>query len=659
MSRLLKFIVLPRQISDFENNYLRRMNRIGFAFFALHVPVFAAVAYFNDTGPLLALALTAAVLVGPAIAYFALSNPRMVSVVYGFTAMLMGGLLVHFGQGPVQIEMHFYFFALLAMLAVYGNPVVILTAAVTVALHHLIVWLSIPTSVFNYDAPVWVVAIHAAFVVLESVATCFIARSFFDNVIGLEKIVQARTRELDGRNRDMRLVLDNVGQGFLTIDRNMVMSAERSRIIADWLGEAADGEIFPDYVGRRASRFASMFRMAWTEVIDGIMPIEVTIDQLPHAFTVGGRHLRVDYTPIGGADGLEKTLIMISDVTADVERGRLEAEQRDIMNVLERIGVDKPGVLEFFDEATDQIGIIADPKIVDVRLLKRVIHTLKGNSMIFGINTVAELCHTMESRIDDEGTIPSNEEREELHKRMAHVRATLATLLGDKAHRRVEIDDAEYERILTAVLQGEPREKVARMIANWKLEPTARRLGRIAEQAQGIAKRLNKSDLKIAVQHDDLRLDPAQWSSFWSAFVHIVRNAVDHGIESPEDRQTSGKPPAGTLTLTTRIDRDELVIELADDGRGIDWPKVAEKARVRAVPHSTQEELVEALFTDGISTRDDVNEFSGRGVGLGVARTACNERGGSMRILPRPDAGTRVEFRFPGSAMAATLRPAA
>jgi hypothetical protein len=111
----------------------------------------------------------------------------------------------------VQIEMHFYFFALLAMLAIFGNPMVIVVAAVTVAVHHLLLWATLPASVFNYAAPLWVVVVHAAFVVLESVATVYIARSFFDNVIGLEKIVHQRTAEIDARNRDMRLVLDNVG----------------------------------------------------------------------------------------------------------------------------------------------------------------------------------------------------------------------------------------------------------------------------------------------------------------------------------------------------------------------------------------------------------------------------------------------------------------
>src|SRR5882672_4176535 len=166
MKKIFQFLVLPKQITDFERDYLARVNRVALIFFALHAPVFTLIAWLNGTRPGLAAVLTSAVLAGPVLAQSALKNPRAVSVVYGVTAMFMGGLLVHFGQGPVQIEMHFYFFALLAMLCMFANPMVNLAAAVTVALHHLIVWLIIPRSVFNYEAQWWVVLVHAAFVVL-------------------------------------------------------------------------------------------------------------------------------------------------------------------------------------------------------------------------------------------------------------------------------------------------------------------------------------------------------------------------------------------------------------------------------------------------------------------------------------------------------------
>src|SRR5215510_12758962 len=118
MGKLIDYIVLPGEPSEFEVRYLQRINRIALLFFAAHIPAFAIVAYFNDTNPLLAVVLTTLLFAGPMLAYRTFKDVRAVSLVYGFTSMLMGGLLVHFGQGPVQIEMHFYFFALLAMLSV-------------------------------------------------------------------------------------------------------------------------------------------------------------------------------------------------------------------------------------------------------------------------------------------------------------------------------------------------------------------------------------------------------------------------------------------------------------------------------------------------------------------------------------------------------------
>ena len=203
LNNLLRYIVLPPESTGFEKEYLSRVNRVALWFFLAHLPVFVLIAFFNETEHEFALALTSCVLMGPFFAVRYLQSQRAVSVIMGITAMMMGGLLVHFGQGPVQIEMHFYFFVLLALLAVFANPMVIVAAAVTVAAHHLVMWYLLPSSVFNYDAPLWVVAVHAVFVVLEAVAGCFIARSFFDNVVELEQHVQERTHRLSEANAEL------------------------------------------------------------------------------------------------------------------------------------------------------------------------------------------------------------------------------------------------------------------------------------------------------------------------------------------------------------------------------------------------------------------------------------------------------------------------
>src|ERR1700687_6006353 len=128
MTRFLSYIFLPREITKFEREYLRRINRIARGFFLLHLPVLVGVAALCGTGPRLAAALCTLTLIGPMIAYYALRNPRHVSLVFGITSMFMGGLLVHFGQGSMQIEMHFYFFVSLALMAVFANPSIIVAS---------------------------------------------------------------------------------------------------------------------------------------------------------------------------------------------------------------------------------------------------------------------------------------------------------------------------------------------------------------------------------------------------------------------------------------------------------------------------------------------------------------------------------------------------
>src|SRR5437867_353824 len=112
MKNVSKYLHLPREMSPFERRYVTYLNKIALFFFYAHLPVCMLVAWVAGTGPWVALLLSITTLLGPTIAYFTLENPRTISVVHGITAMLMGGLLVHFGQSAVQIEMHFYFFAL-------------------------------------------------------------------------------------------------------------------------------------------------------------------------------------------------------------------------------------------------------------------------------------------------------------------------------------------------------------------------------------------------------------------------------------------------------------------------------------------------------------------------------------------------------------------
>jgi two-component system chemotaxis sensor kinase CheA len=643
-------VVLPREITRFEGSYLERMNRIALIFFYAHVPILLAIAWFNDRSMLTTAALLAGVLVFPTLGQLAFTNPRAVSNVHGFTAMLMGGVLVEVGQGPMQIEMHFYFFVLLALLAVFANPMAILIAAGTVAVHHLIGWLLIPTAVFNYQAPWWVVAVHASFVVLESVAACFIARSFFDNVIGFERLVGERTAQLDRRNQDMRLVLDNVEQGFITIDLAGAVQPEYSTVVTRWFGPIDDGTAFAEVLARISADTAVAFRLGWDEVVADVLPLALTLDQMPRRVVHGERHLAIDYRPILDGATLVRVLVVISDVTAVVQRERAEAESRESLSVFDHVMRDKAGFVEFFEETTRLLDVIDGPA-TDEATLKRALHTVKGNAALFGMHTLAEQAHQFESRVED-GDVPAVDERRAVRSTWERVKKNLDIILGNR-QRRMEIDDADYEQVLVALLGGVPATAVAEMLRTWRLEPAAVRLARIGEQARGLAERLGKGSIRLAINDNGVRLDPAPWAAFWSSFVHVVRNAVDHGIETAEERLAHGKPAQATIALDTELDGSDLVVRISDDGRGIDWSRVAARARALGLAVTDAGDLERALFVEGLSTADQVTDVSGRGVGLSAVRAAAEALGGAIAVRAGAGSGTTIEFRFPQQGLAA------
>ena len=652
---LLKQLILPREITEFERTYLRRMNRIALIFFYLHVPVFIGVAWLAGTSLLQAATLTPLVLVGPTVAYVSFKNPRLLSATYGFTAMVMGGLLVHFGQGPMQIEMHFYFFVLIALLAVFANPIVILTAAATVAAHHFVLWLVIPASVFNYQASIWTVVVHAAFVVLESVAAIFVARSFFDNVIGLEKIVAARTAALDERTRDMRLVLDNVGQGFFTVSLTGAMSAERSKILETWLGPAPASNNLFEYFAAFES-FAAQLRLGWDELAEGIMPLEVTLYQLPSRLATPDRQLSFSYQAIGGGDIPGMMLVVISDITAEIARERSELHRREMVAAFERFAKDRSGFLEFYDEADELVRALATPTSDRPTEIYRRVHTLKGNAALFGVDSISSYCHQLETRMLEDGSGLTAAEQHELLALWRAFVTRIDALLGSRLDRPLEITGNDVERVLTALRTAQPAADIEQMIAAWRLEAVGRRFARVAEQAQRLAKQQGKT-LAVGIDDRGLRLEPSKWSPFWTAFVHAVRNAIDHGVEGAEERVAAGKSPEARVDLVSAIEEGAVVIEIRDDGRGVDWERVRDRARAAGLPHDTREQLTAALFSDGFSTRDEVSETSGRGVGLAVLRAVAIDGGGGVTLTSEPNRGTSIRFRFPLDHLSEAERP--
>jgi two-component system sensor histidine kinase and response regulator WspE len=138
-----------------------------------------------------------------------------------------------------------------------------------------------------------------------------------------------------------------------------------------------------------------------------------------------------------------------------------------------------------------------------------------------------------------------------------------------------------------------------------------------------------------------------------SPLSHLIRNAIDHGLETPEVRTKAGKPPGGSIRLEARHRAGMLQVAVSDDGRGIDLEKLRQKIIDRGlnapemVRQMTEGELLEFLFLPGFSTAPAVTEFSGRGVGLDVVQDTIRKVGGSVRITTEPGRGTSFHLQLP------------
>jgi two-component system chemotaxis sensor kinase CheA len=189
----------------------------------------------------------------------------------------------------------------------------------------------------------------------------------------------------------------------------------------------------------------------------------------------------------------------------------------------------------------------------------------------------------------------------------------------------------DYEELSSAVRDHIEHRRLSEMIEAWRYERTEQTFERMAEQGRNLAVRLHKAPLKLELNHNDVRLDPERFSPLWAAFVHAVRNAIDHGLETPAERQQAGKVEAARIALSSRIESMTVIIEIADNGRGIDWARVRDRACAAGLPHGSAADLEVALFADGVSTKDEVTEVSGRGIGLAALRQVCQMLGGSIR----------------------------
>ena len=469
--------------------------------------------------------------------------------------------------------------------------------------------------------------------------------------VTLEQKVEERTWELTQRGRDMRLVLDNVAQGFLTIDSRGYLAQERSAIVDRWFGPY-EGEItFADYARSIDREFGERFELAFEAYLEGFLPTDLCLDQLPTGFRSKTRDFRCSYSPLEQAEQHGGLLIVISDVTEQLVGAEKDAEQRDVMALVHGLMRDRSGYLILFEEAARIIEEVKHPR-TDLGGVRRLLHTLKGNAGVLNLQVLAELCHRAEDELEEKQAVAFDGSLGKVRSHWQTLTQTLHALLGERQSGMLEVDAAEVERLYHEARNGAPLSAVLEALVYVRLEPAERALGRLAKYARELGHRLGKGNVVVEIDAHHVRLDPQTWSPLWTDVVHLVRNAVDHGLETPDERCRAGKPTRPSLRLDTTVTKGRFILQISDDGRGIDWSEVKRIAAQRGLPCASHQDLTAALFSPAFSTRDNVTSTSGRGMGLAAVDERVRAMGGTMAVDSQPGRGARWLLSFPSSSPA-------
>ncbi|MEE7548594.1 chemotaxis protein CheA, partial [Xanthomonas sp. Kuri4-1] len=217
---------------------------------------------------------------------------------------------------------------------------------------------------------------------------------------------------------------------------------------------------------------------------------------------------------------------------------------------------------------------------------------------------------------------------------------TLRTRLRDEElDRAVSVLDIATARLQSAVMRT-------------RMQPVGKVFSRFPKVARDVARSLNK-EVELELIGAETELDRNLVEALADPLVHLVRNAIDHGVESPALREATGKPRSGHVRLSAQQEGDYVSIEVQDDGAGIDPERLREKARekglidIEAAARLSTDECLHLIFLPGFSTKAEVTDISGRGVGMDVVRNEVAQLGGSVDIASTRGQGVTFTLRLP------------
>jgi ligand-binding sensor domain-containing protein/signal transduction histidine kinase len=526
------------------------------------------------------------------------------------------------------------------------------------------IWSDVVGLDFKVARPWYLNAYFLAWMVLVGLITLFLAVQAARQLrarLSAEASLRENAVALQAKNQRISDLLNHVRQGIFSVNRELQVGSEFSAACLTLLNQNPAGAQVDELLCPSDPQQRAHWRNCLADAMAEPDPLrrDLFLSLLPNSVRVGERHLSPDYVPL--SNGI---MIALTDTTEQaVLQQRLEQERRRLELIVCAIS----DSAEFFDLIDEFRGFVAGgtgpwagERLDD---LYRQVHTFKGSFSQLGFDALPRALHEAEEALRHPieasrraaalAAVFSHDWLGKLESDLAALRAALGDefvasggVLTLKPHQAELIEQLAREQLARTPDAPSGLRELA-LIRHVSLQADLRRFDTLAQR---VASDLDKQVMPLQVHGDAVWLEPRRFRPLLSCLGHLIRNAIDHGIEDPVVRTQRGKPAAGTIACHIRHTGDALVVEIQDDGTGIDEAALRERAQAQPELRALRDAPLSALvFAQGLSSREDTTAISGRGVGMAALAAQVRALGGEIDITSTAGQGTTVRLTLPAA----------
>lgn len=480
---------------------------------------------------------------------------------------------------------------------------------------------------------------------------------------------------VEEKTKKVTTLLDNAGQGFLSFGCDFIVDEEYSIECTKFLGQKIAGEDISDLLFKDETK-KEFFKKTLidTHELESDIVKKSMLSLLPNEIILNQRALKIEYKIIDTT----KMMLILTNISAQKKLEKKIKREQQILKMIVEIVSESDS---FYDTNKDYEEFISTcqkyvqpnkSSLHNISEIYRTIHTFKGAFSQLYMNKVVEFLHSLESELSlmIKQNKHSNEsllallETSDFKTSIQEEHNVIRDILGDEFLNSQNFVKISFQEVKT--LQN----KICTMFANERLETKqakeiiddVRSLSHLKllnllkpypHLVEQLAQRLEKEIYEVEIIGSDDVYVTDELKPFIKSLTHVFRNSVDHGIELPETRLINNKEEVGTISCSFEEENEMIQIVISDDGAGLDKQKILSKALYEKIitpaesESMSNEAIYDLIFNEQFSTKDEVSDISGRGVGMNAVKHELDKIGGKITINTQNGSGTTFIFTIP------------